>query len=179
MHRLILSLVVLLSAGSVWAADEKSKAEPAKEAKEAAKEAPKEAPKEGAKEKAKKMAAGMRTWFQHLKEGLTESSVSAQRQRVGVTAVAAVRGNKQSSEELDKPAWKAGAAGEKSRAARDQREAFSGAVDKILEGELEEGISQLDAFEKRYPESPLLGEAREARQKAREAQASMSASGGQ
>ena len=134
-------------------------------------EAPKptaEAPKAAAS--LARVTGGLRTWFQHLKEGLTESSVSAQRQRGHVTAVAAVRGSQQGSAEVDKPAWKSGAQTRKSRLMRQQRQEFAAAVDLALEGKYAEAGGKLDAFQKAYPDSPLLPEVKEAREKAREAQ---------
>ncbi len=121
--------------------------------------------------KAAKLAASMRTWFEHLKEGLTESSVSGQRQRGRLTAVAAVRGKGQSSVDPDKPAWKSGAGSRKAREMRKQKAEFAAAVDLILNGQLSEGDEKLEAFEKAYPASPLLAEARQARAKVREASA--------
>lgn len=113
----------------------------------------------------------LRTWFEHLKQGLSESAVQGDYQRVRVTAVAAVRGNQQQAADQNKPSWKAGAKGKKSAALKAERREFSRAVDLILEGKVQEGVAALDAFEKAHPKSTLVSDVREAREKAREMQA--------
>jgi TolA-binding protein len=121
-------------------------------------------------------ATSMRSWFQHLKEGLTESSTSAQRQRGSVAAVAAVRGLEQAGADLEKPAWKSGAKTRKSKEVKAQRQEFSAAVDLAVEGKYAEADEKLEAFEKAHPGSSLLSDVKETRQKVKEAQAQAQAS---
>lgn len=110
----------------------------------------------------------LRTWFKHLKDGLSESSISSYQQKRTVTAVAAVRGEGQESVDPDRPAWKGGSRARRAAALRQERTEFASAVDLILEGKLPEGTAALDAFEKAHPMSGLLPQVAEARQKATE-----------
>lgn len=111
------------------------------------------------------LGADFRTWFEHFKEGLTESSLTAERQRSGVTTVAAVRGNKQTSAELDKPVWKSPSADRRARALKKQKSELSAAVELVLQGKLDDGDAKLADFEKAYPDSPYLADAHQARAK--------------
>ena len=136
---------------------------------------------------AAKIGASLRTWFLNLKEGLSESSVSGQRQKGRLTSVAAVRGNAQGSDggrsvsglrpaqrdasEADRPAWKSGAQSKKMKQLRLEKAEFSAAVDLILDGKLQQGSEALDAFEQAHPGSSLLAEVQETRGKIKEAQA--------
>ncbi|MBI5622812.1 MAG: hypothetical protein HY924_03435 [Elusimicrobia bacterium] len=113
----------------------------------------------------------LRTWFQHLKQGLTESAVQADYQRVRVTAVAAVRGTPQDSADQNKPSWKAGAKARKTAQAKTERQEFGKAVDLILEGKTGQGIAALEAFEKAHPKSALLADVAEAKERARQLEA--------
>ncbi|MBI5883689.1 MAG: hypothetical protein HZB91_11370 [Elusimicrobia bacterium] len=119
----------------------------------------------------------LKTWFQHLKQGLSESAVQGDYQKVRVTAVAAVRGTPQDAADQNKPSWKAGAKARKSAQAKAERQEFGKAVDLILEGKSQEGIAALDAFEKDHPKSVLLADVREAREKARQMEAAEEAPG--
>ncbi len=110
-----------------------------------------------------------KTWFEHLKEGLTESSVSAERQTGSMTAVAAVRGDKQSFAELDKPAWKSSGRIKKARELKKQKAELSSAVDLVLQGKMDDGDAKLAAFETAHPDSPYLAEAHQARAKIKQA----------
>ncbi len=56
-------------------------------------------------EKPAERSAWLKSWFQNLKAGLAQSSVEGRRQRVRVTAVAAVRGNPQDQADPGKPGW--------------------------------------------------------------------------
>ena len=113
----------------------------------------------------------LRTWFEHLKEGLSESAVQSHYQKNRVTAVAAVRGAQQDVVNPDKPAWKGGQKAKKSAQAKKERAQFGKAVDFILEGKTKEGLEALDAFEKAHPKSALLPDVEQARAKALELQA--------
>lgn len=124
-----------------------------------------------AEEAARSRSSILRTWFQHFKEGLAESSVSSRYQKRRVTAVAAVRGAKQESVDPGKPHWKGGAKSKKAKQLRMEKAALAKAVDLILEGRIEEGKAGLDAFEKAHPKSSLLPEVREAREKLAELEA--------
>lgn len=123
-----------------------------------------------------RISAGLRQWFAHVKEGLSESSVSGQRQRGRFNAVAAVRGEEQEAADPAAPVWKSAAAGKASKALSKQRRELAAAVDAIMDGRLEEGQKQLDAFEKAHEGSPMLADAREIRSKLAEAQSQTAAS---
>lgn len=110
----------------------------------------------------------LRSWFEHLKQGLSESSVQGDYQRSRVTAVAAVRGDQQKNADPAKPSWKASAKFKKGVLVKAERAEFGKAVDLILEGKSEDGITALDAFEKSHPKSALLPDVREARENARQ-----------
>jgi hypothetical protein len=113
--------------------------------------------------------SGLRNWFKHLKEGLADSSVSEHYQRKGsFAAVAAVRGAKQDSVDPKVPAFKSSESVRKSKELKAERAELSSSVDLILAGQVKEGEAGLDAFEKAHPKSPLLADARQARQKAKE-----------
>jgi hypothetical protein len=106
-------------------------------------------------------------WFEHLKQGLSESSVQGRYQRGRrVTAVAAVRGSKQDGPDPDKPAWKSGKQAKKAATMKKERAEFAAAVDLIMGGKAPEGVAALEAFEKAHPESPLLPDVKEAKEKA-------------
>lgn len=102
------------------------------------------------------------TWFKHLREGLANSAVRGQFQARQVTAVAAVRGERQSSVDPDQPAWRLSSS-PRSVAEKKERAELSAAVDQIIAGKYAEGGASLDAFEKRHPKSKLLPAVAEAR----------------
>ena len=114
-----------------------------------------------------KTKAWYQTWFEHLKQGLAESSVQSHYQKSRVTAVAAVRGAKQESIDADKPGWIGGAQSKKAAQLKKERAEFGKSVDAILKGDLKEGLSGLDAFEKAHPKSPLLDDVKQARENAK------------
>jgi len=114
--------------------------------------------------------SALRTWFKHLREGLSESAVAGQYQKSKITAVAAVRGAPQQASDPEKPAWKGTARSRKAERLRKEKAEFAKAVDLVLEGKFEEGDQGLAAFEKAHPRSPLLPEVQEARQKAKDLQ---------
>lgn len=116
------------------------------------------------------LAGDLRTWFQHFKEGLAESSITAERQKVSVTSVAAVRGGPKSLEEAGKPTWKDPALVRKERALKKQKAELAAAVELVLQGQLADGDAKLVAFEKAYPGSPYAVQARQAREKIKQAQ---------
>lgn len=118
-----------------------------------------------------KMGDSLLSWFKHVKEGLSESSVGSYRQHGRISAVAAVRGAEQDAVDPQKPVWKSAAAGKKSKALKAQRVELAAAVDAALAGKLDESRAKLDAFEKAHPDSALLADAREIRGKLEEAKA--------
>lgn len=122
-----------------------------------------------------RFASGLRQWFLHVKEGLAESSVSSQRQKSRITAVAAVRGAEQGELDPEKPVWKSAGAAKKSRALKAQRQELAQAVDTALAGDWDAASKKLDAFEAAHPESPLLADAHEIRGKLTEARAAAAA----
>lgn len=116
----------------------------------------------------------LKTWFKHLKQGLTESSVSGEFQRQRVTAVAAVRGNAQAHADPDRVAWKTGSS-KKVAEQRAEKAELSAAVGLLEEGKVGDGIAALESFEKAHPQSLFLKEASEAKEKAKELEAAMAA----
>lgn len=125
-------------------------------------------------EASKSRLSVLKTWFKHLKQGLTESSVSGEFQRQRVTAVAAVRGSAQAHADPDKVAWKTGSS-KKLATLRAEKVELASAVGLLEEGKVSEGVAALDAFEKAHPKSPLLKEVAETREKAKELEAALAA----
>lgn len=148
MNKVILSLLAFLLISGIWAS--------AEEATSAA---------------AKPRKSSFMVWFEHLKKGLSDSSVQDRYQKRRVAAVAAVRGSSQEAVDADKPQWKGKRKGKKDLQLKAERAEFAAAVDLILSGKQEEGQAALEAFEKSHPESPLLADVREAKQKAVEMKA--------
>jgi hypothetical protein len=120
---------------------------------------------------ASRFGAGLRQWFLHVKEGLTESSVSSQRQKARITAVAAVRGAEQGEVDPAAPVWKSASGAKKAKATKKERAELAAAVDSALAGDLDGANAKLDAFEAAHEGSLLLTEAKEIRAKLKEAQA--------
>ncbi len=119
-----------------------------------------------------KAVSALRSWFKHLKEGLSESSVSEHYQRrTSLAAVAAVRGSEQDAVDPKAPVFLSSERMRRSKQLRAERAELSSAVDLILAGKLQEGEAGLDAFAKAHPKSPLLADARQAREKAQELEA--------
>lgn len=133
------------------------------------------APARAEESAAAKLGDSLLSWFKHVKEGLSESSVGSYRQHGRISAVAAVRGAEQDSVDPQKPVWKSAAAGKKSKALKAQRVELAAAVDAALAGKLEESRAKLDAFEKAHPDSALLADAKEIRGKLEEAKAAAAA----
>ncbi|MDE2040483.1 MAG: hypothetical protein KGO96_13210 [Elusimicrobia bacterium] len=109
------------------------------------------------------LSDSLRTWFTHVKQGLTESSVSDRMQHRRLTAVAAVRGQKQQGVEAERPAWKSPHRMRRALALRRQKAELKAAVEAILAGKLDEGQRRLDAFDKKNPRGELLAESHEIR----------------
>lgn len=122
-----------------------------------------------------KMGDSLLSWFKHVKEGLSESSVGSYRQHGRISAVAAVRGASQDTVDPQKPVWKSAAAGKKSKALKAQRLELAAAVDAALAGKLDDSRAKLDAFEKAHPDSALLADAKEIRGKLDEARTAAAA----
>lgn len=129
---------------------------------------------DAAKSAPKSKLSILKTWFKHLKQGLTESSVSGEFQRQRVTAVAAVRGSAQEHADPDRVAWKTGGS-KKLAALREEKAELASAVGLLEEGKVSEGLTALDAFEKAHPQSGLLREVSETREKAKELEALIAA----
>lgn len=130
-----------------------------------------------AQEKPKSKLDYLKVYFQHLKQGLTESAVQGEYQRGRGAAVAAVRGNAQDDgrADPDKPAMKQPSKTHRQKAESAERREFEKAVDLVGEGltlkdeaKVDEGVTGLEAFEKAHPKSARLSEVREALAKARE-----------
>ncbi|MBI3553812.1 MAG: hypothetical protein HY077_15060 [Elusimicrobia bacterium] len=116
----------------------------------------------------KSRLAALKTWFQHFKEGLDESVVSDEYQKRDIVAVAAVRGAAQDSAEPNKVYWKDPAKAKKAAQLKKEKVELSAALEKILSGNIKEGKTALDSFERAHPKSTLLADARKARDKAKE-----------
>ncbi len=103
------------------------------------------------------------TWLAHLKDALTQSALSADYQKGDLAQVAAVRGAKQDLDEADpqKPVWKGGFADQDAAQAKKERAALARGVSLILQGKIDEGRAQIQAFETQYPKSALLSDAQE------------------
>jgi len=102
-------------------------------------------------------------WFKNLKEGLSHSAIRDRQRRVRVSSVAAVRGKLQESKarELywrDKIVERAAAAQEI------ERKELSDIAELAISGKADEAARRLDAFSVAHPKSPLIEEARTARQ---------------
>jgi TolA-binding protein len=125
-------------------------------------------------EEPKAKPSSLMTWFQNLKNGLRESSVSGRMQKGRrASSVAAVRGSAQGDDRasLDEGTMKQPSMSKKAKRERKEKAAFESAIDLIVAGKTAEGLSALDAFEKNYPKSDLLPQVAEARAKAQELQA--------
>lgn len=121
--------------------------------------------------------SSLMTYFKHLKEGLTQSSVRAEFQKGRGVAVAAVRGAPQDDGKADpdRPAMRHPAKSRKQKLEAAETREFEKAVDLLEEGlklkseaKVDEGIAGLEAFEKGHPRSARIGEVRDALAKARE-----------
>lgn len=105
-------------------------------------------------------------WLGDLKAALADSAVRRhQRQFRGAVAVAAVRGDRQSLEDPDKPYWKGTAASKQERAERQERGELAKAVELAIAGKAEDALKALDAFETAHPDSVVLADCRQAREK--------------
>lgn len=129
-----------------------------------------------AKEAEKTPLNGLRTWFKHLREGLSESSVSGAYQKRNVTAVAAVRGEEQKSAELETVEWK-GSRSAAGKARKAEQKELDVAVALIEQGQIEDGLKAIDAFEEAHPKSSFKKDLPEIRAKAKEYQAALAAGG--
>ncbi len=116
------------------------------------------------------------SWFRHFKHALERSAVESRYRRgTRMTAVAAVRGAGQESEDPTKPYWKGTFSSKKSAQRMKEREELAEAVELVLEGYLDAAKQRLDAFEAAHPTSGLLSDVEEARVKIREVRAAQEA----
>ncbi len=125
-------------------------------------------------EEPKARPSSLMTWFQNLKNGLRESSVSGRMQKGHrASSVAAVRGSAQGDDKasLEEGTMKQPSMSKKAKRERREKAAFESAIDLIMAGKTEEGLGALDAFEKEYPKSAWLAQVAEARAKAQELRA--------
>lgn len=105
-------------------------------------------------------------WFTQFKKALADSSVRQQQRRMrGAVAVAAVRGSGQGLEDPGKPYWKGTAESTQERESRRERAELAKAADLALGGHAGEALKALDAFEAKHPNSALLEDCRQAREK--------------
>ncbi|MBI5629822.1 MAG: hypothetical protein HY921_02930 [Elusimicrobia bacterium] len=106
--------------------------------------------------------ASLKSWFQHLKEGLSESAVADRYQKgAKVTAVAAVRGSPQEAVNPDKPAWKTGKKSKKDALCRAEMRELSQVADFALEGKTAEAEQTFAAFKAAHPKPLLAKEVQE------------------
>lgn len=128
-------------------------------------------------EEPKAAPSGILGWFQHLKDGLRESSVSGKFQKGHrPVAVAAVRGkpNADDRSDLNQTSMSKSDKEKKAKKAlKKERAAFEAAVDLIVAGKLPEAVAALEDFEKKYPSSEYLSDVAEAKAKALELQAAV------
>lgn len=113
----------------------------------------------------------LKVYFQHLKQGLSESSLDGMYQKRGLVAVAAVRGADQKDERTDlaKPQMKDPAREKKIKVRKAESREFEAAVELAVSEKFPEAVAALEAFEKAHPKSPMLADVRDARAKAQEA----------
>lgn len=117
-----------------------------------------------AEEEGSKLAA-LSSWFKNFKNGLADSAVRGKYQARRISTTAAVRGKEQGNVDPDRPEWKRSSRSENVQQ-RKERVALAAAIDLIVAGKFDDGQSALEAFEKDYPRSGLLPEAKEARENA-------------
>ncbi|MBI4346097.1 MAG: hypothetical protein HY553_04540 [Elusimicrobia bacterium] len=116
--------------------------------------------------------ADVKKWLGELRTAISESAVTRhQKQKRGALAVAAVRGHKQLLDDPAKPYWKGTAATKQEREERRERAELAAALDLALEGKNEAATAALDAFEAAHPNSALLADCRQAREKLKAAEA--------
>lgn len=117
------------------------------------------------------------TFFQHLKQALTESAVASDRKNENTAAVAAVRGAAQTSDQADAnvPTLKGDAAAQRLRLRRAQDAEFEKGLDLVLAGKAAEGIKALEAFKAKNPKYHDIAEVQQAIDKAKSIPAEASA----
>lgn len=109
------------------------------------------------------------TFLQHLKQALTESAVASDRKNENTAAVAAVRGQNQTSDAADPnvPTLKGDAAAQRLARRRAQDAEFEKALDLVLAGKTADGIKALEAFKAKNPKYRDIAEVRQAIDKAK------------
>ncbi|HVA67252.1 MAG TPA: hypothetical protein VNK24_10075 [Elusimicrobiota bacterium] len=115
--------------------------------------------------KADALPAPVATWLLHLKDALTQTTLTSEYQKGDVAQVAAVRGARQDVPGADKPVWKGGFSDQARAELKKERAALAQGVTLLLKGRVAEGRAQILAFEKQYPRSRLRGAAEEALRK--------------
>jgi len=138
-------------------------------ARSASSDTAKAAPKAPAEVEA--LPAPVATWLTHLKDALTQTTLTGEYQKGNVAQVAAVRGARQEVPSADKPVWKGGFSDQARAELKKERAALAQGVNLLLEGRVAEGRDQILAFEKQYPRSRLRGAAEEALRKTAPAEA--------
>ena len=103
------------------------------------------------------------TYFQHVRDSLSQSAVSGQRKHGRVGSVAAVRGKDQASSlaDPDEPVLKGDFRAKKERVAAAEDAEFAAAVDLVLKNKIDDGIQALEAFKARHPKSRDLAKVQE------------------
>jgi hypothetical protein len=128
------------------------------------------APSRAADAKKEAEKGSWKSFVQTLVKSLDHSSVSRyQKGTVRITAVAAIRGAGQSSDDPLKPYWKGGYSEKAAEGYKKETEEFSAAAKLLLDGKADEGMSGLQAFKKSHPKSVLLPDVDEALKQAQAA----------
>ncbi len=111
-----------------------------------------------------------RSFFQTLVKSLDRaSSLKLRKQNVRITAVAAVRGAGQVSEDPLKPYWKGGWSSKAAEEYKQQADEFRSAAQLLLDGKVDDGIAELKGFKKKHAKSVLLTDVDEALKQAESA----------
>ncbi|GEM_PF-2436485 len=108
------------------------------------------------------LETGLAKWYKNLLKGLNvKIGKFFYTPKVRVTAVAAVRGAKQNEDPMALY-WKGSVSEKAARKQFEEKKQFAEAVQKIVDGKVEEGRKMLKEFLKQNPDSLYIKDAREA-----------------
>jgi hypothetical protein len=103
------------------------------------------------------------SWFKNLYKALTSDTAQKYAsQGRSVTSVAAIRGAGMGQQDPAQPYWKGGVSEKAAKQLAEERKAFAEAIQLVMDGKVEEGKASLADFEKKHPNSALLGDVKEA-----------------
>ncbi|MDE2293263.1 MAG: hypothetical protein KGL53_14365 [Elusimicrobia bacterium] len=98
--------------------------------------------------------SSLKTWFSHWKDALVRTAVEGRYRTLhSMTAVAAVRGERQDSADPQAPYWKGGWTEKRAAERKKERAELADAVQLILDGKTGEAQAAFDAFDKAHPKS--------------------------